>query len=915
MSLSFQEQLTKINFSDDLDYDEITQMYLNYCIDLNQGTKNSFNFKEYSPNDLPIIGEFIFQFMQDLEDKPYEDTLIPELIDIYQTTLHDLFTINSIESTCLVLATPIYSKTGNSKKIYETKIKLQFPYCKTSRTFLDGQFRDIIIKKITKSRLHCKFNNEMLHDWDKRLEKTKDSYDIYGSGNSKISKKFSFIGIYGYSHKNEVIKLDPENSGCFECFNDHSIIKYASDDIKGYFSEEIADSNFLLPVFLSIHFPENTLSLHSSHNSLSDTDIEYNDVENPSSFDLCKYFISLLNKKRFKEPYVYDIGRALYNIEEEDNTFNIIKGNEKYLTFWKESIIKISSDFKVEKCDKMWSTFDTNNNITFKTLAYYAKIDNPDKYNEWHSSWIFHKMEESILNTTQQSVAEVFYRYYFINYFYSYNKPNKWYKFQNNLLIEYSSSELIKQLLKLSQEYERLSMEYSMKQAQISSNDRVKKDEYSKKIQKTQKLIEKLGNEPFQKKVIKCAEATNFGIRNFFDILDSNINLVGTSKMIIELTDTKSYFRPGKPEDFISMTTGVSYIKEYNKNHQDIIDTEKYLSEVFTDKDIKNFFKVFLASLLIGSNAEKKLYFFIGDTNGSKSIIQSIINKMMGDYYFDIPDGFFCSKKNGSGPDPQLAQAKNRRVAISSEPSTLTALDGATIKRYTGNDTLYARNCNENGGSFKATFKTIISCNGIPIIEGNDDATLKRLFMIPFASSWYTMEDFEKLDIKVDDYETQLKEGKFIMDMDFEQKNVEKLARGFLWMAVKTYEKYKNEGFTVPESINSYIKNYWERNDDYIQFINETIERAYKIVDCEDCSLEDSCKCKGTSKIKIIDDTKKITVRELFKEFKSFIMNHRPGTKIVNSNEFTRNICSNKRLGKCNRTNIWTGWKFIEKNY
>ena len=85
------------------------------------------------------------------------------------------------------------------------------------------------------------------------------------------------------------------------------------------------------------------------------------------------------------------------------------------------------------------------------------------------------------------------------------------------------------------------------------------KDSAEVLIKKIGVLISKLKSRPFRQNVL-LVSLEKFFIDKFDDKLDSNSNLMGMLNGIIEVIESDVVVRHGKPEDFISKSTGIGII-------------------------------------------------------------------------------------------------------------------------------------------------------------------------------------------------------------------------------------------------------------------------------------------------------------------------------------------------------------------
>jgi len=229
------------------------------------------------------------------------------------------------------------------------------------------------------------------------------------------------------------------------------------------------------------------------------------------------------------------------------------------------------------------------------------------------------------------------------------------------------------------------------------------------------------------------------------------------------------------------------------------------------------------------------------------------------------------------------------------------SIKGPRVKKITGGDSFFARNCNQDGGSIETTFKPILVLNNVPDIDGNDEANKTRFTMVPYESRWLRPEELEKYNKEFGEFpkdiEEQIENKTFVMDGNFE-KNIPRLASALLWLAVDYYKIYKKEGLKDPPYMQKWMENYWKKNDSFTSFIYERLENP-KII--KECCIEEKCKkCGGKNRYEDIDETKTLTATELYPEFKRWFYETYPNKKkdqLPDKKKFS-NIMSNKdKLG------------------
>jgi phage/plasmid-associated DNA primase len=218
----------------------------------------------------------------------------------------------------------------------------------------------------------------------------------------------------------------------------------------------------------------------------------------------------------------------------------------------------------------------------------------------------------------------------------------------------------------------------------------------------------------------------------------------------------------------------------------------------------------------------------------------------------------------------------------------------------TGGDSFFARGCGEDGGSIAANFKSIMVLNIVPDISGLDEATMKRLGMILFEGRWYKTNEARALGIDPNDIEGQIKRKEYIMD-DRIDDDIPRLASALLWLAVKNYPKYRKEGLENPPYIRRWMEEYWKKHDPINAFLSEKMENPKKKCKCSECDyMEDKSgcvKCEGKEFYEEIDVSKSVTATEIYPEFKRWMKETYPESKLTPKNRMTDMLSSKDKLG------------------
>jgi phage/plasmid-associated DNA primase len=91
---------------------------------------------------------------------------------------------------------------------------------------------------------------------------------------------------------------------------------------------------------------------------------------------------------------------------------------------------------------------------------------------------------------------------------------------------------------------------------------------------------------------------------NFFKKINKDLTLLGFENGVLDLKNME--FRDGKPEDYISMSTGYDF-KTFTDEDAEIYDIKIFLTKIFPDPELRTYFLNWAASLLRGGNTDKSL--------------------------------------------------------------------------------------------------------------------------------------------------------------------------------------------------------------------------------------------------------------------------------------------------------------------
>lgn len=823
-----------------------------YCRALtdNEDAFASSQLYEYNPEEMSARFTFVFSFVH--RESVIEDSEIGNVLEIIRESIFDTLQLVSDEAIACV-------SMGKS----DTKYILDyiFPSVRINKGYLNDKIIPDLCNRLHENKIRQYLPEFRGGDWNEIIRRLSDFSPVYGCKVSQDDPTLKFYGLWSSTD----MKLGDDINDSFTATRHSWIVSYCSRDV----SKIDEDSYNYTPIILSSRFAqeltmpkiEETLSRHTYHT----------DISSATEYDMVYHLTPLIGKERYNNPmYRWQIGRCIYNIFNKDRSgldfFNEQgPGNEKENEiFWEE----YSTDTGI------------NDYLSIRTIGYFAKLDNKDQYEEWHNNWIRDAVIQS-LDKIELNVAEVMYRLLWLE-FLTVGK-NDWYRFdptKTKLIKSISNVDFTRRFGDMISFYSKIMAE-GAKTLEASADHTGSAKDMTEKFKGIAEIMKKLGTRGYQKSIESHCFA-KFHRDRIDEYFDSNPNLMAWGNVVTEVHNDDIYPRPGKMEDFITMSSDIDYNdSDYHWEHPKIKELLYWFETAFVGEGLVDYFLKICSSFLYGRNVEKVVYAFCGPSgNNSKSMIKKLREGVFGVYNVDFPVSVLTdASQSRSGPCPEIAQAKGARSADIAEPDGNIPFMGSLIKRYSGGDKIFARKLHENGSSFDPMFKMILYCNAVPPIEEADDAVERRIVVLPFLSRYC-------IDAPTD-VESQFAQRKFPMDPHFDKK-IEHFRKPMLWVMINYFNKYRTEGIIMPQIVKDYTEKYWLENDPYKLFMTECLARTQSPGD-------------------------RVTVSNVHKKFKVWYAANFSAKRnaIPNLTTMGRHLSSQNFMGEP-KNRAWSGWKMVD---
>lgn len=552
-----------------------------------------------------------------------------------------------------------------------------------------------------------------------------------------------------------------------------------------------------------------------------------------------------------------ETGWCLYNIEPTAEMF------QTWVEFSKKSPKCEGTDWS--RLEREWNRGFSRNTpgakLTLKSLHYWARDDNPEKYKElieednvrfvqyrtddthFHVAKLLHKMYKGLYCASVEQRSTRWYRYD--------PKLNSWRMTNQGIeLMEKLSTEVADLVVRAKQRLKKEAWDKHCASQVTAGAGALPDEDWFKNWAVTAdgqrfamlaKLEKHLYQQDFKGGVMRAAVEL-FYEEDFTNCLNMNQYLFACKNGVLDLNcsvrnpetgemEKKVVFRPGRPDDFMSFLAGRNYpdsepleYHPYDPEDPKQQELQDFLKKIFVTDDLRTYFIRLMASCLEGANREQCYYTFIGIGGNGKSKVVDLMRYTWGDYCSSLSATALTRKRPDSGAaNPDIIAIKNKRFIYLQEPDDREPLNTSRMKQFSGEDVVEARGLFEDQQRFRITGKLFMMCNRYPPIHAMDRGTWRRIRSLLFGSKF------------VDPSDPDLKNGRpnvFLRDNHLDEK-LRTWREAWLALLVHVYEKeYMVRGLEpIPQAILDESNKYKESFDQYGKF------KAERMIDFRNARL------------------------------------------------------------------------------
>jgi len=812
------------------------ELYTKWVFDYNEG----FHLTEvHHPELCCVLIDLDFRYSSDNGiERKYKDDDIKFLLNKYVLYLEKYLKISDSMKEAFILEKSIPKLDPKDDKIVKDGIHIMFPFIVTKYDVLHLVREDIIKdQEVIDYFNKIGFTNTIDDIVDKSVIQ-RNNWFMYGS--SKPGKEaYKLTQILDIVTQKNI--LPSKNYKNLELVK---LLSISLDENLNNICEVVDEETFKIEYESKFGKPKKKFIKRGTINKTTE------------NLDKIRQLVGILNPTRANS---FDswirIGWCLHNID-----YNLMDA-------WKDFSMN-SSKYEEGICEEKWESME-NTGLSLGSLYRWASEDSPQEYKAIIRSNVQNFILSS-LNKSHHDIAKVVYELFKHEFRCVSNRNKTWYQFKNHRWHEIDNAVELKKKIseEVVNEYTNYAGSLDSKIKELNG-DPGQQELFIKRAQTALGISLQLRNEPFKNHIISACSVL-FHDNDFYEKLDSNVNLVGFENGVYDLD--KLEFREGLPEDYISFSTGIDY-KDFDDNDEMVKNVHEFLEQVLPIPAVKQYVLTVMSSMLSGKTGDEKFHIWTGCGGNGKSKLIELFEYAFGDYCGNVSVTLITQKRPASNAcTPELLKNKGKRFITLQEPDEDEKIHVGAMKELTGGDKIQARGLHQSPIEFKPQWTVVMTANALPQVTANDMGTWRRIRVSEFVSRFVDKEDLDT-DIPY----------QFPIDYDLSTK-MKEWPEAFMSILVKEYKNYKKEGLIEPEEVKVNTKAYKQESDIFMQFMNECI---------------------------IKDVTAQMCVEDGYFLFKEWFKTSGSNQKLPQKKDFLKNV-SNK-YGKVTSKNYWRGIKFLAK--
>lgn len=421
--------------------------------------------------------------------------------------------------------------------------------------------------------------------------------------------------------------------------------------------------------------------------------------------------------------------------------------------------------------------------LTYRSIIYWLRRENRGEYDRIHSNTVDYFVSRTLNSRVQPrefDFAMVLYEMFKNEYRCASVKYNKWYVFESHRWKEVDSGNTIRfsisndlrgtYLQKLDKLLTKPPEDSSTELAQYSGGGGAAAAAGGSPAAVAASSGGEDGRNPMTVKCLEyCSKMNDTSWKNnmmkevreifyrkdpdFYKMANTKRHLLCFNNGVVDFE--KKEFRDGLPEDYITMTTGINYVRfnPANPSHVRIrAEIEEFLRQLFPVDELYEYMMNHLASALIGYTKAQTFTIYNGVGRNGKSALMELMGLVLGEYKGTVPITAVTQKRTNIGSaSPEIAKLCGVRFAVMQEPTKGDRLNDGIMKELTGTDPIQARQLYNEPIEFIPQFKLVMCTNTLLDINTDDDGTWRRIKLVEFMSKFVDdPKSTNKYEFKID---------------------------------------------------------------------------------------------------------------------------------------------------------------------
>lgn len=795
----------------------LTEFYSKYIKHVFQDGKYEFLTEKQHIEAGPLLIDFDFRYDTSIETRQHEENHITDVVDLYFQEIKEIMDI-PINTNIPVF---IFEKENVNMLDKITKDGIHMIIGIHMNRTLQIILRNRVIAKLKDIWSDLPLQNTWDEVLDEGITKGTTNWQLYGSrkpGNECYLLKYYYT-----------LELDEQSDWCLEIndvktFDLKKNFPLLTAQYKDHLSFEMSEnirSEYDEIKNTTRKKPKNRLKIIDKNKTFDINDITSHELLEEavehflSEIETKDYFIkethqyTLCLSDNFYNPYDkwIRVGWALKNTHES-----------LFITWIAFSAQSNKFDFdKIPEFYDMWCRFDKCNDdgLTFRSIMYWAKNDNLSKYKEVREETIDYFVDKTIENPTDFDFALVLYHMYKDDFVCVSIKKDIWYIYANHRWEENEGGTNLR--MSISRDlfdiyFSKMNTIQQLFKSGTIDTSSEKYDVLQKQAKKLSDLSKNLKQRGVKDNIMREAKEI-FYDSTFIDKVDANPKLLCFNNGVLDFEN--KIFRKGKPDDYLSKSTNIGYVKlDMNKHKKTIDEINDFMCKLFPEADLRNYMWQHLASTLIGENNDQTFNIYNGNGSNGKSKLVELMAACMGEYKATVPITLITAKRNTIGStSSEVVQLKGVRYAVMQEPSKGDRLNEGIMKEITGGDPLQGRALFKDSITFIPQFKLVVCTNTLLDVNSNDEGTWRRLCVCEFKSKFCVKEEFD------DDREYQ-----FEIDKKLGEKYVQWCP---IFMSMLVEKAYETGGLVkICDAVKASSSNYRNTQDFYSEFVSDKVKKT-----------------------------------------------------------------------------------------